>query len=125
MFCSSCGLDIGDSRYCPRCGARSDYCRSGAAGSYASYVPMYNDRTVNKLAYFFMAFFLGTLGIHRFYAGRPVSGTVYLLLTLSSFVFLVPVFFVWLLSFIESIVALTRESDSNGNIHINDSRYFI
>ncbi len=32
---------------------------------------------------YFLWFFLGTLGAHRFYIGRPVSGIIYLLLTLA------------------------------------------
>ena len=39
----------------------------------------HNDR--NKIVAAVLAFFLGTLGIHRFYLGRTMSGVVMLLIT--------------------------------------------
>ena len=67
-------------------------------------------KTLNKIAYCLLAFFLGGLGIHKFYAGKVGLGIVYLL-------------FCWtaipgIIAFIEMIIALTKESDSNGNILI-------
>ncbi len=65
-------------------------------------------KPVNKIAYCLLAFFLGGLGVHKFYAGKIGMGIVYLL-------------FCWttipgIIAFIEMIIALTKESDSKGNI---------
>ena len=43
--------------------------------------PVANDR--NKIVAALLAFFLGTLGIHRFYLGRTGSGIVMLVLTIT------------------------------------------
>lgn len=41
----------------------------------------------NKTVAAFLAFFLGTLGIHRFYVGRNLSGCVYLLISFFMLIF--------------------------------------
>lgn len=64
--------------------------------------------TVNKLAYALIAFFLGGLGIHKFYAGRPVLGILYILFCWT----FIPAF----VAFVECIVALCKKADANGNI---------
>ena len=43
--------------------------------------PVYNDR--NKYVAALLAFFLGTLGLHRFYVGRKGSAIVMLVLSLT------------------------------------------
>lgn len=54
------------------------------AGTTASVVappPVYNDR--NKIVAAVLAFFLGTLGVHRFYLGRNGSGVLMLVLSIT------------------------------------------
>ena len=111
MFCRKCGTDVGNSRFCPNCGA--EVAPPGNGG------PCYIEehRTVNKIAYGLIALFIGGLGIHRFYAGKWVSGIMYIL-------------FCWtgipsLLAFVEGIVALCRADDGYGNIPVYDDRYFV
>lgn len=65
-------------------------------------------KPVNKIAYCLLAFFLGGLGVHKFYAGKVGLGIVYLI-------------FCWttipgIIAFIEFIIALTKTADQNGNI---------
>lgn len=67
-----------------------------------------NTKAVNKVVYCVLAFFVGGLGIHKFYAGRIGAGIAYLL-------------FCWtcipsIIAFIEFIVALCKKSDASGNI---------
>ena len=67
-------------------------------------------RAVNKLAYALLAIFLGGIGVHKFYAGKTWSGIVYLIFCWTA----VPA----IVGFIEGIIALTKESDVNGNIYL-------
>ena len=65
-------------------------------------------KVVNKAAYCILAFFFGSFGFHKFYAGKVVLGLIYL-------------FFCWtfipgLIGGIECFVALFKPSDSHGNI---------
>ena len=64
--------------------------------------------TVNKIAYALIAIFVGGLGIHKFYAGRPILGILYLLFCWT--------FLPALVAFVEGIVALCKSADANGNI---------
>lgn len=67
-----------------------------------------NGKVVNKVVYCVLAFFLGAIGVHKFYAGRIGSGVLYLLLSWT--------FIPAIIAFIEFIVALTKKADNNGNI---------
>ena len=109
MFCKKCGADIGDSNYCPSCG---EPVTGGPAPA-----PAYTGKTVNKIAYALIAIFIGDFGIHRFYAGRWLSGIIYLLF----FWTMIP----GLLGLIEGIVAITRDDDGYGNIPVPEGKYFI
>ncbi|ARU65175.1 hypothetical protein BTV20_06890 [Histophilus somni] len=65
-------------------------------------------KAVNKIAYCLLAFFLGGLGIHKFYAGKTGLGILYLLFCWT----FIPGF----IALIEFIIGLTKPADDNGNI---------
>jgi len=67
-----------------------------------------NTKAVNKIVYCLLAFFLGGIGIHKFYAGKIGTGILYIIFCWT----LIPCF----IAFIEFIIALCKKSDSNGNI---------
>ena len=67
-----------------------------------------NGKVVNKVVYCILAFFLGGIGIHKFYAGKTGSGITMLLFSWT----FIPAF----IAFIDFIVGLTKKSDANGNI---------
>ncbi len=67
-------------------------------------------KVVNKVAYCILAFFLGGLGIHKFYAGRTGAGVAMLLFSWT----FIPV----IIALIDFIVGLTKKADANGNIII-------
>ena len=69
-----------------------------------------NGKVVNKLAYCILAFFLGGIGIHKFYAGKSGAGIAFLLFSWT----FIPTF----ISLIDFIVGLTKKADANGNIII-------
>lgn len=77
-------------------------------GSNGSNYNSYYGKEINKLAYVLLAFFVGSFGIHKFYAGKTGMGIVYLL-------------FCWtgipgIIGVIEAIMALVKPADPCGNI---------
>lgn len=67
-------------------------------------------KVVNKVVYCLLAFFLGGLGVHKFYSGRIGLGIAYIL-------------FAWtwipcIIGVIEGIIGITKKADVNGNILI-------
>lgn len=67
-----------------------------------------NTKAVNKIVYCVLAFFLGGIGIHKFYAGKIGTGILYILFWWT----FIPGF----IAFIEFIIALCKKADANGNI---------
>lgn len=67
-------------------------------------------KVVNKTAYCILAFFLGGIGIHKFYAGKTGAGVTMLLFCWT--------FIPAIIALIDFIVGLTKKSDANGNIII-------
>lgn len=65
-------------------------------------------KVVNKWIYVLLAFFLGWIGAHKFYAGKIGAGICYLLFWWTG----IPA----IIAFIEFIIALCANPDSNGNI---------
>lgn len=73
-----------------------------------TYVGATGKKAVNKVVYCILAFFLGGIGIHKFYAGKIGTGILYMLFCWT----FIPSF----IAFIEFIIGLCQKSDSNGNI---------
>ena len=62
-----------------------------------------NGKVVNKLVYCILAFFLGGIGIHKFYAGKSGAGIAFLLFCWTG----IPAF----IALIDFIVGLTKKAD--------------
>ncbi|MGL5415575.1 MAG: zinc-ribbon domain and TM2 domain-containing protein [Clostridium sp.] len=63
MFCKDCGKEVSESAImCPNCGA-----------------PIVNTSSKSKVVAALLCFFLGGLGIHRFYTGKIGTGILMIL----------------------------------------------
>ncbi|MCU5747075.1 TM2 domain-containing protein [Staphylococcus sp. SQ8-PEA] len=65
---------------------------------------------VNKWLYILLSVLLGSFGIHKFYAGKPVVGLIFLA-------------FFWtgvphILAIIGAILTLFKPADENGNVQV-------
>ena len=68
-FCKECGNEINDkAAVCPKCGVATDVKLGGGSGE--------NKEWLTTLL---LCFFLGVLGVHRFYTGHTGIGVVQLL----------------------------------------------
>lgn len=92
MFCSRCGSDTQNSNFCPVCGLavyagqqvpppqgppQNAYYTTNNYGPapYGTFTP--SDK--NRWVAFVLCWFLGFLGVHRFYVGKIGTGVLYLL----------------------------------------------
>lgn len=94
MYCSHCGKEVNEKAVvCVNCGCslkNTNYSLGNYEGK-------------NKLVAGLLAIFLGGLGLHKFYMGKPILGIIYLL-------------FCWtfvpsIIGFVEGLIYLT-ESDA-------------
>ena len=69
------------------------------------------NKAVNKIAYALLAFFLGGIGVHKFYAGFVGKGMAYLLLCWTG----IP----GIIAFCTFIKALITQDDGQGNIYLD------
>lgn len=67
-----------------------------------------NTKAVNKVVYCLLAFFLGGIGVHKFYAGKTGTGILFLLFCWT--------FIPCLIAFVDFIIGICKKADANGNI---------
>lgn len=97
-FCSTCGASIHPmAEVCPHCGVRQ-------SGSPSSNRP-------NRVVAFLLAFFLGPLGVHKFYLGQSGAGVAYLLISILGSPLILPPLIMSLISIIEGVTYLVATTD--------------
>ncbi|HEY9595967.1 MAG TPA: NINE protein [Spirochaetia bacterium] len=107
MYCQKCGKEISDqASFCPSCGTPVSPTASSAR--VAGLEPGYrSDKPVSsksRLATLLLCFFLGWIGVHRFYVGKVGTG-VAMIFTLGGFG-------IWtLIDFIMIIVGNFKDAD--------------
>ena len=75
MFCKNCGKEMNDGeRFCPSCGTEQN---TSIAQKQRNANASPKSRTIAAL----LCFFLGYLGIHRFYVGKKGTAVFQILLT--------------------------------------------
>ena len=114
-FCVKCGSELAEgTAFCGKCGANQAAPQAApqAAANVNAQQPLAEGTgtKVNQITYALLAFFVGGLGVHKFYVGKIGLGIVYLL-------------FCWtaipsIIAFIEAIIAITKKADANGDIYI-------
>lgn len=67
-----------------------------------------NTKAVSKVVYCLLAFFIGGLGVHKFYAGKTGTGVLYLLFCWTG----IPA----IIAFIDFIIGICKKADASGNI---------
>jgi TM2 domain-containing membrane protein YozV len=132
-ICMSCGArPLSATAYCPACGATTNamavICVKCGAGLEAkSTTVASNVSKKSRLVLVLLAWFLGTLGVHRFYAGKIGTGVTMLILTIigwaTIFIYLIGLIFiiaVGIWSFVDFIIAIVGHfKDKEGKVIAN------
>ena len=148
MFCRNCGKElVGTPEICMNCGARpataKAFCAACGAPTNAQAVVCVKCgasleakasttqvlgpvSSKSRLVLTLLAFFIGQLGIHRFYAGKIGTGVAMLVLTIVGYATIILVFgfiplaVVWVWNLIDFIMAIAGSfKDKDGKVIAN------
>ena len=77
----------------------------------------------SKVAAGLFAIFLGTLGVHKFYLGYPLSGIIMLVVSIVGiFLLVIPTLVVAIVALIEGIIYLTKSDEEFDNDYVEGER---
>lgn len=121
LKCQNCGGTMepeenGMYAVCEYCGKKQEINANQVTTVSSVPITNTNKSTKSKTTAGLLAIFLGSLGIHNFYLGNKIKGTVQLLLTLIfCWTYIVPII-VWIWTIFEAIrIFGGYVSDANGN----------
>lgn len=110
-YCIHCGLQITDDAvFCPYCGGKQSGMpnHDGQFGfgrdSYWQNTSFVSPKS--KVVTALLCFFLGGMGIHRFYVGKIPSGLVMMFLSIFGFVLYLPLIVVGIWSLVDFIIII-------------------
>lgn len=66
----------------------------------------------NRIAAAVLAFFLGGLGVHKFYMNKPGAGIIMLLVGLFGWLLLFPAIIIWIIALVEFVIYLTMTDET-------------
>lgn len=81
MFCRNCGTELSDeAAFCPKCGASKNPAQNQGPTPTVTQAPVYQGPVSPKsrLAALLLCFFVGVLGVHRFYVGKVGTGIIWI-----------------------------------------------
>lgn len=77
----------------------------------------------DKIIAVVLAFFLGGLGVHKFYLGKRNAGIIMLVASVGgAILFLIPTMIIGLIAFIEAIIYLVKSEDEFQRDYVNGNR---
>ena len=81
-YCTNCGEEINDNAsYCPKCGSKQESINVNVSNDLKKFASSDGENVSDRsrIVCAVLAFFLGGIGIHRFYMGKNTSGVLMLL----------------------------------------------
>ncbi|NSX56600.1 TM2 domain-containing protein [Parasulfitobacter algicola] len=77
----------------------------------------------SKIVAALLAFFLGAIGVHKFYYGATTAGVIMLVVSIGGAIFLlIPTLIMSIIAFIEFIVLLVRSDDEFQELYVEGKR---
>ncbi|MGI5831483.1 MAG: NINE protein [Thermoguttaceae bacterium] len=105
-YCRNCGVGLNPNQVvCIKCGSSVEVKKKSSSSGGLG------EGEKNKVLAAIFAFFLGSFGIHKFYLGDQKWGIIYLVLTLSSLLLIVPVFVVAIMALVDGIKLLMMSDE--------------
>ena len=126
IACTSCGVSpAAGKNFCSSCGAATNpeqvMCTSCGVG--LSGVSVSTNGEQQRVTAFLLAFFLGGLGIHKFYLGYKNQGIIHLLCVVPGIIlFGIPTMIIGLVAFIEAIIYITKSDADFKRIYVDNQK---
>ena len=111
-FCSNCGTSVNENQaICVKCGVALKTKVGTSAGE------------KNRITAALLAFFLGGLGIHKFYLGKTGAAVTMLLVSiLGAFLFFLGPLVMGTIAFVEFIIYLTKTDEQFDEIYVKGNK---
>ena len=117
-ICLGCGCKIKNgNKFCVNCGESLSEGQVACVKCNAPVIKNCLGRK-NRIAAFLFAFFLGWLGVHKFYLGKPGLGALYLVCGTIGWLLILPPFIIGVISLIEAILYICM-SDEEFDVKYN------